>query len=348
VRVDIDGQANTRQSASAWQLTHSILKTYNSPSIQRDNGDDEAVCREPSVEVLECLPPETQTETGSSGERLPVNPQIAHLPWGRYVDNFQSVIYDLDYRSVSGNLSRWLRVIYADSTEIDINIFDGFTAETMSGEGVRDALARGRIGDGGRIFPDRLNAQTTPRLWAAKQSALEAMDEYNVQFIMATIPVVAFIITMPMVAVGGRQPQAIRRPTSRSLSRLSGGISGFSAQESAIINETRQILSSSEMAQIRAAHAAGESVTLRIGGRLIQYEPGLPASGMTMFGENGFLIGREAFASEAELTRTLLHELYRLSTSSVGRGAGASGAAVASETQAAFQFAERAFNAVFR
>jgi hypothetical protein len=32
----------------------------------------------------------------------------------------------------------------------------------------------------------------------------------------------------------------------------------------------------------------------------VQYEPGLPSSGMTMFGENGFLIGREAFSSAAE------------------------------------------------
>ncbi len=33
------------------------------------------------------------------------------------------------------------------------------------------------------------------------------------------------------------------------------------------------------------------------------------ASGMTMFGENGFLIGNEAFASDAELGKAILHEL---------------------------------------
>jgi DNA-directed RNA polymerase subunit RPC12/RpoP len=69
------------------------------------------------------------------------------------------------------------------------------------------------------------------------------------------------------------------------------------------------------MATIRAAFKAGRSVTVKIAGRIIQYEPGLPASGMTMFGENGFLIGREAFTSEAELAKTVLHELYRLTTS---------------------------------
>ncbi len=70
--------------------------------------------------------------------------------------------------------------------------------------------------------------------------------------------------------------------------------------------------------------AASWSGTVQIGGRVIQYEPGLPASGMTMFGENGFLLGREAVTSEAELTKTLLQETYRLTFSAIGRGAGAS------------------------
>ena len=82
---------------------------------------------------------------------------------------------------------------------------------------------------------------------------------------------------------------------------------------------------------------------MEVGGRIIQYEPSLTTSGMTMFGENGFVIGREAFASEAEFTKTVLHELYRLSTSQLTRGAAASGELAASETKAAYDFAERAF-----
>ena len=67
---------------------------------------------------------------------------------------------------------------------------------------------------------------------------------------------------------------------------------------------------------------------------------GLPASGMTMFGENGFLIGREAFTSQAELQKTVLHELYRLNTSASATGI--SGTLASHETKAAFDFAERA------
>jgi hypothetical protein len=50
---------------------------------------------------------------------------------------------------------------------------------------------------------------------------------------------------------------------------------------------------------------------LNIGGRTILVDPGVPSSGTTLFGENGFIVGREAFTSDAELTKTLLHETLR-------------------------------------
>jgi hypothetical protein len=62
---------------------------------------------------------------------------------------------------------------------------------------------------------------------------------------------------------------------------------------------------------------------------------------MTMFEENGFLIGSEAFGSSAELGKTILHELYRLSTSVSSRGV--SSDLAAREAGAAAGFAERAF-----
>jgi hypothetical protein len=66
---------------------------------------------------------------------------------------------------------------------------------------------------------------------------------------------------------------------------------------------------------------------------------------MTMFGENGFLIGREAFASQSELGKTVLHELYRLGTSA--SGSGVSGGLATSETAAAFDFSERAIGVLW-
>jgi hypothetical protein len=122
-------------------------------------------------------------------------------------------------------------------------------------------------------------------------------------------------------------------------------VSGFNAAESAIIQEAGGILGAAEFGALRAAHEAGQSMMVRIGGRVVQYEPGLPASGMTMFGDNGFLIGREAFASSAELAKTVLHELYRLENSSAA-AVGVCSELAAKETAAAFGFAERAIGAL--
>jgi len=63
---------------------------------------------------------------------------------------------------------------------------------------------------------------------------------------------------------------------------------------------------------------------------------------MTLFGEGGFILGRNAFSSARELTKTVLHELYRLNTSAAASGV--SGATAASETAAAAGFADRAFH----
>ena len=133
---------------------------------------------------------------------------------------------------------------------------------------------------------------------------------------------------------------------SVSAEGTSSTIKGFNAVESNIINEAKTIINSSEFAQIKAAHGAGQSVTVNIGGRIIQYEPGLNASGMTMFGENGFLIGNEAFTSTGELSKTVLHELYRLNTSA--SAAGVSAELAAQETRAAFDFAEKAIKELIK
>ena len=117
-------------------------------------------------------------------------------------------------------------------------------------------------------------------------------------------------------------------------------IEGFSEVESKTIYEAKDILTSPEFKKIRTAHEMGESVTVNINGRTIQYEPGLNSSGMTLFGEDGFLIGNEAFQSSDEITQTVLHELHRLNTTQSATGI--NGNLVTNETQAAFNFAQKA------
>ena len=122
----------------------------------------------------------------------------------------------------------------------------------------------------------------------------------------------------------------------------------FSKVESEIVHEARTIFNSDALSKIKVAHESGKSVTVNIGGRVVQYEPGLPPSisGMTMFGENGFLIGPNAFKSNAELGKTILHELHRLKTSASAMGV--SGELASLETKSAFDFAEKAIKEIIR
>lgn len=94
------------------------------------------------------------------------------------------------------------------------------------------------------------------------------------------------------------------------------------------------------MNEIREAHRSGRPISVRIGKYRIQYEA-LPFSGFTSFAPDGFIIGKQAFASEAEFKKTLLHELYRLHHSELARGRGVDKHTIRAETDAAFQFAER-------
>ena len=90
----------------------------------------------------------------------------------------------------------------------------------------------------------------------------------------------------------------------------------FTAAEIAVVAEAEAILGSAEFVALKAAGEAGESLVTRIGTRTIQMEPAAPVSGMTL--DNGFLIGREALASQPELTKTIFHELFRLHTEQEG------------------------------
>ena len=63
---------------------------------------------------------------------------------------------------------------------------------------------------------------------------------------------------------------------------------------------------------------------------------------MTLFEENGFVLGKEAFKSKEELIKTLLQEIYRLETSSIGKTGQATQERITEETNAAHAFAEKA------
>jgi hypothetical protein len=143
----------------------------------------------------------------------------AHGVDDRYVDSFTEISYDPNYHPAPRRLSTLLQARYKDGTEIDINL-ENIKPEPVSGEETRELLAQSHIGAGGRVFPKRMDSATTPRLWAARKSAVEAMEVYNYQFMATAMPAVFFIILVaaqpPII-----EPMPITRPavTRRTVTR---------------------------------------------------------------------------------------------------------------------------------
>lgn len=137
-----------------------------------------------------------------------VDPEIASLPATNYLDMFTNSYYDLDYRSVGGNLSTWTVLEYSDGTIIDFNLYD-LREEINPAYNPVDSMSHGHAGPGNRIFPRELNSRTLPNLWRVRQEAINRMEEYNYQFMLAAMPAVIFIITMAGTAT-------MVRPTPRS------------------------------------------------------------------------------------------------------------------------------------
>jgi hypothetical protein len=203
VKFEVSHPRDTAER-EADEITTSIFKSSSTPS-SRD-----------FVRSSALLQRQEESTTAS-------NPEVANPFSPQYVDNFESVIYDVSYRQVLGkNISKWLRVIYSDGTEIDIHI-DEIIGESMAGEDLLEALERGYVGDGGRTFPERMNPYTTPRLWAAKQDAVKEMVEYNVEWMKQMGAALIFLITVPM---GGGRARAVRRPTPRRITRITAGRGG--------------------------------------------------------------------------------------------------------------------------
>ena len=119
---------------------------------------------------------------------------------------------------------------------------------------------------------------------------------------------------------------------------------GFSPQEQGILSESQGIYSSPEFDQIRAAYEEGKSTSVTIRGVSIDYIPSLPSSGFSNR-PYGFVMGPEAFTSEAETKKTILHEMYRVRVDLIGQH-GYSADIGKQETGEAFDFAERAYGSL--
>jgi hypothetical protein len=123
---------------------------------------------------------------------------------------------------------------------------------------------------------------------------------------------------------------------------------GWSTQDATIITRSQSILQSPQFQKLKDAFASGTEKKTEINGVTIMYHPELPPkySGMTLFGDHGFLMGPAAFKSQTETGATVLQEMYRLTTSEIGPAGHAKVGGVAEETKTAQDWANRAVSAL--
>jgi RHS repeat-associated protein len=153
------------------------------------------------------------------------------------------------------------------------------------------------------------------------------------------------------IAVGGlAAPVAIMAAggigTGGAVLEIGAGVNAIPEEAAAIMSEARAIVTSPEMGLLRAAAESGEGLEVTIGQRTVTWTPGWSAdyAGHTLGSQNGFgLVGR-AMSSSNELVQTVLHELFRLETSTV-LSEGATQASVAAETADAWAWAPAALAA---
>jgi RHS repeat-associated protein len=133
----------------------------------------------------------------------------------------------------------------------------------------------------------------------------------------------------------------------------------FSLSERKVIGEASEILASKKFSEMIES---GIDADLAIGSYTINFRPTSSFSGFTSYSSNSFVIGGDAFKFDKtgeELTKTILHELYRLNHSLYKGGRHVSKGDISragfnsmqelleAETRAAQNFSDDVFNSIF-
>ncbi|MEM8524808.1 MAG: DUF6443 domain-containing protein [Bacteroidota bacterium] len=123
-------------------------------------------------------------------------------------------------------------------------------------------------------------------------------------------------------------------------------LSGLTKTETGIANTAKEIVDSELFKAGIEGMKNGTTSEVTINGVKVVFQADGPFSGFTLFSENGFVVGKEALKSSDEITKTVLHETYRISTSSAKSGGGVTQNIVTQETNDVIDFVERAFEAI--
>ncbi len=134
-----------------------------------------------------------------------VDPSLVGVSWDRYVDQYSEMKYDINYKippDKSFAFSSILQLTYADGATLELDIEKDFSNAPMSGDQLRDAMARATLGRSGRIFPTVLNERTTPNLWLARADALAKQDEEAKAFMGVALTGTVLVLSMPAMPAG--------------------------------------------------------------------------------------------------------------------------------------------------
>lgn len=206
-------------------------------------------------------PYQIEKKVVAAASDLPVglNPAIAQVPWEKYVDQFVTCKYDLNYKipsNVSFGYSSILQLSYGDGVSLELD-FDEIQEISLASQTVRDSMAQAYRGRSSRIFPKVLAPATVPRLWLAKSKALADQDADFNAFAGTAMAGVAFVLGVPAMPAGLPPAAGVVVGKSRvpGVSRTAGV--ALSEAEQTAINAIRQHpefarLSVEEVAAIRS------------------------------------------------------------------------------------------------
>jgi hypothetical protein len=157
------------------------------------------------------LPPRDPSRPPAAAPSPPASP--GPFLAGQYVDAYEQAIYDIDFRSIGGHTSKWIKAVYADGSTVYIDL-NWIGNETVDGYEFVRLLDQARVGEGGRVFPGRMNRTTTPRLWAAKREAERIVGDYNLAFITQSFTGAVWTLVTATAAPGGEPPGVQSRRVS--------------------------------------------------------------------------------------------------------------------------------------
>ncbi|MGA2709937.1 MAG: hypothetical protein ABSF86_16210 [Steroidobacteraceae bacterium] len=148
----------------------------------------------------------------------PVAPSVGNMAFDKYVDLYSECVYDMNYKipaDQSFAYSSILQLKYPDGQALEIDFEKEMVFSTMTSAAARDAMAQGRVGRSGRIFPAMLAPRTVPRLWRAREEALRIQNEDFKTFATVAMTGVAFVLTVPTMPAGIIEEGTVARAAVR-------------------------------------------------------------------------------------------------------------------------------------